>query len=402
VRGSDSLTVPGAQKIAEFAREGLPVIFYDGMPSYFASYNDSGADYVKKTLDGIQNLQNVHHVAANTLADAVSSLGIEPLTKIQADGTWFTYWRRDDAKSEDYIFLYNDTPWPNPTSAVYTQGTVEFQATGQPYLFDAWTGEQSPILNYTQTKSTTTIFFQLAANQAIIVAFKNKEQPGYHAVSASRQVLAVTGSGKDLEAHVGYTESSCAGRVITSDGKRHRVPPASAKPFELKSWTLTVVHWDPPSDLSNIDPVAVKHNTTHKLDGLTSWQNIDGLQQVSGQGYYQSSFDWEAHESSGAIISFGFIVHTVRVTLNGHTIPPLDISNPTADITKYLVKGTNQIEVVVSTTMANGMAPVWDDLRVSGGPPSGLFGAPTKPSGTDNYGLLNPVVVTPYRVVRLN
>lgn len=122
---------------------------------------------------------------------------------------------------------------------------------------------------------------------------------------------------------------------------------------------------------------------------------------MSGRGYYESTFDWAVNDSSGAIISLGIIVHTVRLLFNGYTIPPLDISSPTADITKYLVNGTNKIEVVVSTTMANGMTSVWDDLRVCGGPPSGLFGAPTKPSGTDNYSLLTPVVVTPYRVVQL-
>lgn len=403
VRASDSMTVPGIKKIAKFARKGLPIILAGGSPSYLTPFDKKGAEYVKKTLDEIRKLKNVHDVSSESVAETVSSLGIKPLTSVKANATWYTLWRKDDNKHEDYVLVYNDYSSGIPTGVSDSEGTVEFQSVGKPYIYDAWTGEQTPILNYTQTKTSTTIFFRLAANQAAVVAFRNKERPTYHAVSTPRNVLAIEASHSGLVAHVSYTSDKHAGHVTTSDGKRHSVKATTAKPFELKQWTLTAEHWDPPTSLEDIDTIAVKQNTTHQLSKLTSWQNIEGLEHVSGRGYYKSSFKWPpSKDASGAVISFGPIVHTIRVVVNGHTIPALDTTSATVDISKYLVKGTNKIQAVVSTTLANVMTPIWEDLRTVSVPPTGIFGSSTKPSGTTDYGLLGSVVMTPYSVAKLD
>ncbi len=143
-----------------------------------------------------------------------------------------------------------------------SDGTVEFQSTGRPYLFDAWSGQQTPILNYTQTDTSTTIYFNLAANQAVIVAFMNNEKADYHAVSASRNVLAVTPAGSDdkgsLVAHIAHSADSSSATVTGSDGKVHTLSSSAPPPFELLNWTLVAEHWDPPTQLTDIDTVAVK------------------------------------------------------------------------------------------------------------------------------------------------
>lgn len=402
VRGNDTLTVPGATRIADLARDGLPIIFSGGVPSYLASYNASGAEYVNKTLEDIRDLKNVHEVPYDNLAESIASLGIEPLTKVTADATWYTYWRINTAKSEDYVFVYNDSPTGIPEEAEYSEGTVEFRSIGKPYLLDPWSGTETPILNYTQTETTTTIFFRFATNQDAIVAFKNKEQSTRHAVATSPNVVAITGSCSALAAHVIYTTDNATSHVETSDGNKHSVKATSKKAFEIENWILTVEHWDPPDDLSDIDTVAVKHNTTHELSSITSWQNIDGLQGVSGRGYYAANLTWSPSDDvSGAIISFGPIMHTIRVIINGQTIPTLDTTSAKADITKYLVEGTNKVEVIVATTLSNVLAPIWDQLRVSGVAPTGLDGSSGQPSGDTDYGLLYPVVVTPYLSVKL-
>ncbi|RDW61638.1 hypothetical protein BP5796_11530 [Coleophoma crateriformis] len=42
IRGNDSLTVFGLEKLVEYAQQGLPIIFCGGLPSTLASYNESG------------------------------------------------------------------------------------------------------------------------------------------------------------------------------------------------------------------------------------------------------------------------------------------------------------------------------------------------------------------------
>lgn len=395
------MTVLGVKRIAELAKQGLPIIFVGGMPSYLGSYDPDGEEYMRETLASIKDLNNVHHVAIDGLAASISSLGITPLTKLQANGsTWYTYWRRSEALAEDYIFVYNDSPESAIKTPGFSQGTVEFQSTGQPYLFDAWSGETTRILNYTQTKTTTKISLLLASNQAVIVVFKNKEKPKPHAIAVSDNVLAVVDAGNGLAAHIGYGTNNSS--ITTSDNKLHSLKSASKGPFELRNWKLTVEHWDPPVPITEPAVDAVKYNTTHQIDTLKSWQQIPGLEKTSGRGYYETTFDWPpANDISGAIISFGPIVHTIHVIINGKTILPLDTTSATGDISKYLTRGTNKIQVVVTTTLANVLAPIWESLRVSGVPPTGAFGSPTKPSKPSNYGLLYAAVITPYTIARI-
>lgn len=396
IRGTDDMTVPGVAKIVEFAEAGLPIFFVGGTPSYLASYNASGAAYVKQALDGISGLSNVHHVAAENLVQTISSLGIDPLTKVKASGTWYTYWRKKAAASEDYIFVYNDTPSSSSHDGI-TGGVVEFKSTGKPYLYDAWTGEQIAITAYTRTATTTKVFFALYSNQAVVVTFKNSEKQETHMLSFTGHILTVTSGSAGLVAHVAAGGPS---ELVTSDGVTHSIPGFEPKAMELKDWTLIVEHWEASSSASHLEPT--KRNTTHQLSGLTSWQNIDGLQHVSGRGYYSTTISWPpSTDTTGAQMSLGFIIHTARVIVNGHAMPPLELASASVDISKYLATGSNLIEVVVSTTMANGLYPTWEQLRTNGVPPTGAFGGPTKPPGNADYGLVNAVTITPYRTVQL-
>jgi hypothetical protein len=77
------------------------------------------------------------------------------------------------------------------------------------------------------------------------------------------------------------------------------------------------------------------------------------------------------------------------------------VTDARADITPYLKRGKNTVEAVVSTTLANMLTPIWSDLRVAGGPPTGLFGSSTTPPGNADYGILQQVTVTPYRSINL-
>lgn len=389
VRANDSMTVKGVQKIVEYAHEGLPIVFSGGTPTYLASYNASGSKYILDAFKSISKLKNVHIVPYGKLSPVLAGLGIKPLTQVNADRIWYTYWRTDSKLNRDYVFVYNDA-YRIPRGGGASTGTVEFLSTGKPYLYDAWSGAQTPIYNYTQTKTTTTIYMSLAGNQSAIVAFHNDEKASPHAVSTGSGIIGFSEAGSKLVAHVTSTSS-----VVTSEGTRYQIDGCKAEPITLKDWSLTVEHWDPPKDLFDIETVAIKHNTSYNLPKLVSWQDIPGLQNVSGRGYYKTSFEWDEGSAAGAIIDFGPIVHTIRVNINGHTVPPLDTTAARADISKYLKHGENVVEAAVATTLVNVLSPIWFDLESSA-----IF-ATNGPLGLQDYGLLYDVVVTPYTAVEL-
>ncbi|KAK5033113.1 hypothetical protein LTR13_007078 [Exophiala sideris] len=413
VRGNDSLTVQGASRLVDFAKAGLPVIFSGGIPTAFLGTNTvSALSSTNALLQALPSLDNVHVTSSyGGLADTLASLGIAPTTKVSANGTWYTLHRRDDSAGADYFYVYNDA-----MEAVhgqgYTEGSIEFSnTTGTPYEYDAWTGEVEPILTYTASNTSTTIPFTLAGNESTIVAFLNDTTPGTsgaasaspHLTNMSSGILSVktstnssSSSNHSITLQVGLSPS--AQSYSTSSGKTGKVQPCAASTLTLANWSLIVEHWDPPADL-NISTGTQKHNTTHFLPKLVSWQDIPGLQNVSGRGYYNASFVWPLSTSSspapdGAIIDFGFVVHTLRAWVNGVLLPPLDVTRAQADLGGLLVQGVNTVEALVATPLGNVMRPIWDELQTSGtGPASPGGGVP--PPVVD-YGLIADVMVVPY------
>lgn len=218
------------------------------------------------------------------------------------------------------------------------------------------------------------------------VEFAEKSS-GYHIVENRAAVHAAQQDASKVIAHISPGHGSAS--IKTSDGKSHTAPRPSAKPLTLSNWSVTVEHWDPPKDLYDIETVAVQHNTTHHFDKLVSWQSIDELKNGSGRGYYKTTFNWKrSKDVSGAVMYFGPIVHTIRASINGHTLPPLDVTWARADILNYLKDGENVVEAVVTTNLVNVLKTIWDKLETSGVYASaGLLSGPAASPPPQDYGL---------------
>lgn len=155
--------------------------------------------------------------------------------------------------------------------------------------------------------------------------------------------------------------------------------------------------WTSPSNRYDLSIDAAKRNTTYALPSIVPWSQIHNasLSTTSGRGYYGTSFTWRPtgiSKVSGAFIDLGPIVHTVRVYVNGHQLPALDVTAAKADIGPYLVKGENKIGVVVSTPLGNYLGSIWISLVNIG-----RSNEAPLPSQVEEYGFVQDVVVTPYR-----
>ena len=415
VRANDSLTLDGVRKLVEFANAGLPIVLAGGIPSsVLGTLAPTVMQQVQRDLATISRLSNVHVTDSYLIAPTISSLGLAPLTRISPDtnASWFTYWRSDPTTGIEYVFVYNDA-MHLPQGTGVSNATIEFQSTKMPYEYNAWTGEQRPILTYNVTNSSTIIPLRLAGNQSIIIAFVPSPENAtstVHLTDASLDILdyIISTNGSVV------LKAAQSGTVTISTGATETISAISAKSFTLSNWTLTVEHWDPPNDLYNYTSGALKYNTTHAVPTLVPWLDIPGLQNVSGRGYYSTTFTWPPssfnNSSSppqafdGAFIDFSYIYHTLRVSINGHTLPPLDVARPSADIKSYLQNGLNKVEATVSTPLGNVLRPIWGQLMSSGeGPGSADAGAAhgfvRPPQGS--YGLGKEVVITPYMEVEI-
>ncbi|ORY00972.1 hypothetical protein BCR34DRAFT_102101 [Clohesyomyces aquaticus] len=404
LRQNDSLTLDGVSKLIEFANAGLSIVLAGGVPTTVLGTLAPGVyRQVLRDLDTMTQQPNVYMTNSTLVASKIAALGIKPRTKISANATWYTYWRSDSASNIDYVFVYNDAMYSAPGTGA-SEGTIEFQSTKIPYEYNAWTGEKRPILTYEQTKTSTIIPFRLAGNQSTIVAFIPASEDTAKSTHLSQTSSGILGCNVSTNGRISLKVGSTS-TYETSTGATKTLSAAPVSPFKLSNWTLIVEHWDPPIDLYNYTGGAAKHNTTHPLPRLVSWLEIPGLQNVSGRGHYSTTFTYSRNSNkmstplSGAFISFPPVYHTLQASVNGKRLPPLDVTDPRADIKEYLVEGVNTVEAVVATPLGNVLRPIWSQLRSSGEGPGSLDAGPSKgfvPPPQGRYGMVGEVWVWPY------
>jgi hypothetical protein len=400
VGASELLTGLGVTKLSEYAHAGLPIIFLGGIPSNFEGYDQTGFATANATISSLTSLRNVHVTTPNQgLAAVLSSLNISPRTAISANGTWYTYWR--EGSSTDYVWVYNDAS-NFALGQGYSTGSITFETTGIPYIYDAWTGAISPVLGYTLSSTHTTIQLELAGDQTTIIAFQHFGIRPFYVPSLPATTLNASSSSSSIS--VLSTFTSEASPLHLSNGSSTTLSSMLTPPFTLANWSLTVESWTAPSDLYDLNPVATRTNLSAftNIQTLVPWYDISSsLTEVSGRGYYSTSFQWPPSKSAnnpayfvtGAYIDLGAIIHTVRVRINGHTLPPLDLTWARADISRYLINGVNEVEVVVSTPLGNALRVIWDSIEIAGKTAASQLGAPS----VADYGLVFPVQIVPYR-----
>lgn len=402
VPGSQNLTQSSLIQLEGFANSGLPIIVVGSVPGHYPTGNttDPGDEAFNDSLAGLLSHVNVHHAAEGELSQKLDSLALTPRVGVQTNGTWYTTWREDTSNGLSYAYIFGDT--------VPASGVVVAQSTGTPYFLDAWTGTREPVLNYKTDGSVTTIPLDLAGNQTKIIAFaqhpiEGVSVPGYHATEVYSNVIGLSAEDDGILLRIAASaDPTC---ITLSSGKEVQHTSQAPASFELESWVLQLEHWEAPANFSDASITAVKTNTTHQLTELVSWNDIPAATNTSGVGYYHTNLTWPpdaaagyAHNTSlGAYIKFPPVLDAITVYINGARLPPLDYANPIADVTPYLVTGSNQVVAVVPSTMWNYLRSILPDIRSAGREFSALAALPK----TDN-GMVGVVTVVPVELVRLD
>jgi hypothetical protein len=233
---------------------------------------------------------------------------------------------------------------------------------------------------------------QAAAGEAVIIALAPPQQfgtrtPGRHAVSADTEVIAGPGGL--------YARVTAPGRyravLDTGASVSAQVSAVPAAPV-VQSWAVRVEDWQP-ADPGGVEANAVPttktiHNLT--LTTLASWQDIQGLADVSGVGRYTASLtlpaSWRA--ADGAYLDLGSIgAGSAHVSVNGQDLGPVNQVHPVIDLGATLRPGGNTLMVTVATTLLNRLRVTRPTVY-------------TQPS--QDYGLIGPVTITPYIDGRLS
>jgi hypothetical protein len=361
-----SMPVNVARKILGFARAGLPVIVVGAPPDRTPGNTPAGDAVLKSVIRDLLAEKSVRRVPHQADVPAMlRSLGIRPAAEPTSPSQMLSVRRRDAATRTDYYFLYNQgvvTPKGEPENVLEPptgqplDREVSLEGRGRPYLLDAWSGAITPIVNYTAAGDRATLRVSLSRDNAMLIAIS--ETANRFGVNAAAPQFARTDA----------------------------VP----APIDLTgaTWELAAEDWQPANPYeTTFGPAAaqtIKSPVKVQLTGLKAWPDIPALQHASGTGAYATTFElpygWTA--SHGAILSLGEVFDSFTVAVNGKAVT-IDQISAEADIGRYLKPGRNTIAVRVATTLNNRLAKLDETVARRG--------------LTQRYGLIGPVVVTPYR-----
>lgn len=398
-----SLPISVAQKLLRYARAGLPVVIV-GTPPNQTPGNTPGSDSALRALVAkLLEEENVRQVDNESdVPKALRQLGVEPAARPATPSQALTVRRTDAASKTDYYFLYNqgvvepagepmnlfDPAIGSPLDRAFT-----FEGRGAPYRLDAWSGKATPIADYTREGDRVTVRIRLATDASTIVAI-SEDPSRFSSVSAAPDVHVTSTEADAAVAPNGDTLAVRASRpgsyaTTLSDGTTVRSElggAAGAIDLTDADWHLSAQDWQPANPFVTVGvtaPETVKLPVEVDLDGLAPWTQIPALRDASGTGLYTTTVNlpagWDAGD--GATLSLGEVFDTFTVTVNGTQVLADQISGD-VDLAGVLRAGENTIAVRVATTLNNRLNEIDPDV--------------TRRNFVQEYGLIGPVVLTPY------
>lgn len=379
-----------AQKIVGYAEAGLPVVIVGEAPSKVNAYPGSDenvgsvipleqadaqlAGYMQQ-LAGLENVKTVSDRAE--LVTALSELGVS--SDAQPETPSDVYYNHRNTENAELYFIYND-------DAQTVSQALTLKGTGIPYLLDPWSGEITPIAKYTAKNGTVTIDIDLEPQDAMIVAVAQEgfssKAPEYSVQQTSADSAVYNEDSSSLALR---TAQGGELHAVLNDGSYISVNAEAAEaPVKLTDWTMVLNQWTEGETVHDTKVVPTK---TYDLTetGLVPWYEIDpdNLKKAAGVAVYTTSFELEKgwEQGQGATLDFTDVADVGRLFVNGAEVPMNQISLHT-DLGQYLVAGTNNITVEVSSNMSNVM-----------------FG--TNANNTYAFGIIGDVQLTPYTQVEV-
>jgi len=401
-----SMPVEVAKRILGFARQGLPVIVVASAPDHVPGNEPAEDATLQQVVARLLSEPTVYRVAHESDVPAkLRSLGIEPSAQTALPGPLLSVHRYDDARKTDYYFFYNQgsvSPEGEPANLFkpamgeHFDTVITLEGRGRPYLVDAWAGRITPLPYYQIHGRRIALKLNLVRDDATVIAvsegkeFLGTSLPEVHVVKTTAD--AATARGGSI-----FVRASTTGAYITTLSNGQTVATtievaSAAMDLTGREWNLSVEDWMPAHPYVTTFGLSatetLKPTLKVPLHGLRSWPEIGPLQKSSGVGTYSITFDLPARWTTldGAMLSLGQVFDSFELLVNGKRVPINQLSAVT-DVGPYLRVGHNGLVIRVATTLNNRLAAVDEDVRARG--------------LVQPYGLVGPVVLTPYREVKV-
>jgi glycosyl hydrolase family 106( putative alpha-L-rhamnosidase) len=389
VDNSDAMSAAVAQRLVEFARGELPIVFVGRFPDRGVSARNPEVEdrAVREAVAKLKRSKYVRLAKDDAEVPAVlSELGVRPDVSLGSPpakpkrcgfGAPCVYSVHRSTADGEYWFLWNDGSEPARFTASFAAGDRA------PDRWDLWSGEREPIGQYEVAGGRVKVPIELASRESTVIGFDRPASETRVESTTAEEVIA-----RDGELFLRSTEAGRA-QASLSDGREREVTfgplPAAVEP---DAWHL------------HVDGAVPEGEETHDLAlaRLQDWRKIPELEDTSGIGEYEATVTlgpaW-TEAGHGAYLELGRVEGGVQVRVNGQLVYPAAVPPPRIDIGPFLTPGENRIEVELSTTLKNRL----DALGEQG--VAGYLRFLDRPVRTQPYGLIGPVRLVPYEQVAL-
>ncbi|MDX1937588.1 MAG: glycosyl hydrolase [Flavihumibacter sp.] len=309
--GVKYLPLPTLQKLVALAKEGVTIIFHNGMPAMVPGLSD--IDNKQKQFDALlvqlqfnaTNAAGVDNAVAGKgafwhgkeIRYLLANAGVRREEYLTDKNLSFIRRKINDG---EYYFITN-TGKENFNDWLLLNTSLQHAV-----LFDAMQQRSGVAKTRPGDNNTLDIFLQLAPGESIIVQTRGAKFTG-----------------------VKFPYTEIAGDAINIAG----------------DWKLEFLSGGP----------SLPKTTT--VTQLQSWTELpgDGMKEFSGTAQYSISFNKPAAKAAAWLLDLGEVKESATVLLNGKKIATLIGPTYTVTIPTALLKPVNQLQVIVTNGMANRM-----------------------------------------------
>ncbi len=368
----DVLDLDSANEILDLANKGMKIVVVDGAATQ-TTFNDGKEDQLASVISQMESLSNVKTAAsADDVYEALQELGVDAYAGFSDENYQLLSQTRGDEDGNRYLYLYNYCDGTlhddenDPAHGTHAETDIVLDGTFIPYSIDSWSGEVTKLNEYRWEDGKTIISIELDYGDISLYAFENVASEESHVVSSigggtyytdadGNQILRASESGT-------YETTMNDGTTYTNQLNVNDA-------FDIKDWYLTVSSWDSSKEKQTREDTFIDSSGNQainylietevteikvKLDEMTTWDNIEEVgKEVSGKGYYVSTFEWDG-SASGAILDLGDdLVNGIVVYVNEQKTNDVNVNSGKVDISDQLMKGTNKIEIEYSSNYVN-------------------------------------------------
>jgi hypothetical protein len=342
--------------------------------------------------------------------DILAGMGVQPDFSFRSPDqkTALDYIHRETSEADIYFVVnrygrkgIDDFQYRYLTSLPdrFEQVECNFRVTGKiPQLWDPQTGEIRPILTYREENGGTIIPLHLAPEGSAFVVFA-EGPPENHIIQIEKDGQSLFPKNQRMAKEYplfGFWSGKAGWSMIVPEAGSYTLHWSDGKTEIIRS--ETGIRTIPVSGSWNIhfDPGWGGPETV-VMNELKSWTDFKepGIKYYSGTAVYKKSFAVKKKEIKGkkVLLNLGNLHEMAVVTLNGHRFP-LNWTPPyELDVTGYLQKGNNRLEVEITNLWPNrligdGKLPEAERLTKTN---INKFDAPDAEQYLRASGLLGPV-----------